>query len=281
MSKLIYANLYRVKLLYGRDLAGFIKERQAKQVRNLRQSFKVFPKLAIVKTSNDPVIDTYIRLKESYGNDILIDVDIHSVDQSDLADTIAQLNDDQSVHGVIIQLPLADPSQTEQAVNAVAASKDVDGLGDSPIMTTATPLAIDWLLAGYNVNLADKKIAIVGNGRLVGAPLAKLWKGQGLDVTVFDSQHPVSEELTQYGVIVTAVGQAGIIPERFIAERAIVVDAGTSNDSGTIRGDIEEAAYNRHDLTITPMKGGVGPLTVAALFDNVIAAARATTSASN
>lgn len=266
-----------MKLLYGTDLAGFIKERQAKQVRNLRQSWQTIPKLAIIQTKDDKVIDTYVRLKQRYGEDVLIDVDIHKIRDDQVEQTITDLNNDKSVHGIIIQLPLNDASQTEATLNLVAPQKDVDGLGNNSTMTTATPLAIDWLLAGHNINLASKKIAIVGHGRLVGAPLDKLWSSQGLDVTIFDIDNPVSDELLNYDLIVSAIGQAGVVQNKFIANGAVVVDAGTSNDSGTIKGDVEESVYERDDISITPPKGGVGPLTVAALFDNVIQAARATT----
>src|SRR5215204_62775 len=101
-----------MKLLNGAELAGFIKERQARQVRALRQAHKIFPKLAIVRTSNDPRIAAYVRLKKAYGEDILIDVDEHVVAQEQALALVETLNDDPSVTGIIIQLPLADTSQT-------------------------------------------------------------------------------------------------------------------------------------------------------------------------
>lgn len=264
-----------MKSLNGSELADYIKERQAKQVRNLRQSWGVAPKLAIVSTQDDPVTSTYIRLKQRYGEDILVDVDVHSVSPDELMKTIEQLNTDESVHGIILQLPLADPSQTDSAVNAVAPEKDVDGLGQNAPFTPATPLAIDWLLAGYNVELAHKKIAIVGKGRLVGAPLYELWTERGLDVTVFDeSDDDIDTRLRLFEIVVSAVGKAELIQAQSLAINAVVVDAGTSSENGEIKGDVADDVRQRNDLTITPEKGGVGPLTVAALFDNVITAAR-------
>lgn len=264
-----------MKLLNGSELAGYIKERQAKQVRNLRQSWAIAPKLAIVVTNNNPVTATYTRLKQRYGEDILVGVDIHSISQSELMTTIEKLNNDNSVHGIILQLPLADVSQTDEAVDAVVPDKDVDGLGERARFTPATPLAIDWLLAGYNVELAHKKIALVGKGRLVGAPLYQLWTERGLDVTTFDeNDDDVDQQLRQFEIVVTAVGKAGLIHAQSIGIDAVVVDAGTSSEGGEIKGDVADDVRRRHDLTITPQKGGVGPLTVAALFDNVITAAR-------
>jgi methylenetetrahydrofolate dehydrogenase (NADP+)/methenyltetrahydrofolate cyclohydrolase len=264
-----------MRLLDGLELRGYIMERQAKQVRALRQSWRVIPKLAIIQTIDDPVIDTYVRMKRGYGEDILVDVDIYKIDQSDLMTQIETLNNDDSVHGIITQLPLADPSQTDEAVNAVAAEKDVDGLGEDAMLTPATALAIDWLLAGYNIELAGKEIAIVGNGRLVGAPLAKLWRSAGYNVNVYDkSTEDVPGKLRNADVIVTATGVPALIKADMVKQGAVIVDAGTAAEHGKIVGDVAPEVRELDDVTITPIKGGVGPLTVAALFDNVIQAAR-------
>ena len=95
-----------MKILDGRELVGYIKERQARQVRGLRQAWNTIPKLAIIIASENPVIDAYVRLKKRYGEDILIDVDVHTVSQSAVKDLIARLNEDASIHGIILQLPL-------------------------------------------------------------------------------------------------------------------------------------------------------------------------------
>src|SRR5690348_16160228 len=137
-----------MKILNGRELADFIKERQAHQVRALRQAHGILPKLAIVLTVDNPVINVYMRMKNQYGADILIDVDIHSVKQDDAPALIDQLNQDDSVHGIIVQLPLERPEETDQIVDLVAPEKDVDALGKNAIFDPATPMAIMWLLAG-------------------------------------------------------------------------------------------------------------------------------------
>jgi len=191
-------------------------------------------------------------------------------------DLIATLNQDESVHGIIIQLPLADIGDVEAAVNAVAGEKDVDGLGGDSIFTPATAMAIDWLLAGYNVTLPDKNIAIVGNGRLVGAPLAKLWRSQGLkNITVYNGKTlDLASELQKANLIVTATGVPSLITRDMVQPGVTVVDAGTASEHGKIVGDLAPEVRELDDITLTPIKGGVGPLTVAALFDNVIRAAR-------
>lgn len=269
-----------MKLLNGRELADYIKERQARQVRALRQAHHVYPKLAIVQTIDNPVIDAYVALKKTYGADILVDVEAYKVDQSDLQGVVARLNDDPSTHGIIIQLPLADESATQAAVDAVAPEKDVDGLGKDAVLDPATPLAINWLVAGYNINLVGRRIAVVGNGRLVGAPLVRIWRESGYDVTTFDETSAnMDEQLADFDVIVTAAGVPGLIKADSVKYGAAVIDAGTAAEHGKIVGDVAADVRERDDIKITPEKGGVGPLTVTALFDNVIRAAQATVAA--
>jgi methylenetetrahydrofolate dehydrogenase (NADP+)/methenyltetrahydrofolate cyclohydrolase len=244
-----------VKLLNGKELSEYITERQARQIRTLRQAHHIAPKLAIVQTVDDPVIDTYVRLKQSYGEDIVADVAVYKIEQAKLIETIQMLNEDETVHGIIIQLPLADPSQTDEAVNAVVPSKDVDGLGQLATLTPATAMAINWLLAGYNVELKNRKIAIVGNGRLVGAPLAKLWATSGLDVTVYDeTTENLANEVRKAQIIVTATGVPGLITSQMIQPGAAIVDAGTASENGKLVGDVADDVRDRSDLTMTPKK---------------------------
>lgn len=264
------------KLLNGSELAGYIKERQARQVRNLRQAHHIVPKLAIIVTAPTPVVETYMRLKQVYGEDILIEVEVLRVSMADLYRTIKTCNQDVAIHGIIIQLPLEDPAQTNEAVNLVAPEKDVDGLGAHSTFDPATPMAINWLLTGYGVDLVNKRIAIVGRGRLVGAPLEKIWRNSGYSVETFGaSSGDLTEPLQSAEVIIAATGSPGLITSDMITAGSVVVDAGTASEDGVIVGDLALEVRERDDLeAITPAKGGVGPLTVAALFDNVIQAAR-------
>ena len=267
-----------MKLLNGSELAGFIKERQAHEVRSLRQSRGVVPKLAIIVTVDHPAIDVYVRMKQRYGADILIDVDLHRVSQAEVPKLLESLNADSSVHGIIVQLPLADPSQTDEITNMVAPEKDVDALGKNAMYDPATPMAILWLLAGYNIDLAGRHIVLVGRGKLVGAPLERILAAGEYDVTVVDRQTPdLTSAVLAADVLVTATGTPGLITSAMIKKDAVVVDAGVAGEQGKTVGDLDQAVYERADITLTPQKGGVGPLTICALFDNVIRAARATT----
>ena len=265
-----------MKELNGRELAGFIKERQARDVRSLRQSLRVQPKLAIIVTVDHPAIEVYMRMKRRYGYDIQIDVDVHRIEQAEVPALIKQLNADASVHGIIVQLPLADPAQTQEICDMVAPTKDVDALGRHAALDPATPLAILWLLAGYNISLDGKKIVLVGRGKLVGAPLERMLSASGQDVTVVDRQtREPADVISQADIIVTATGVPGLVTASMIKQGAVVVDAGVAGEQGKTVGDLAPDVYERDDLTITPTKGGVGPLTICALFENVIRAARA------
>lgn len=263
------------KLLNGSELAGYIKERQARQVRALRQASHIAPKLVIIKSLHaSPVIDTYVRMKCRYGDDILIETEVLTLSEAEMPTAIDRCNNDPAVHGIIVQLPLDDVSKTDDIVNLVAPQKDVDGLGGQAQFDSATAIAINWLLAGYAVELRGKKIAIVGNGRLVGAPLARMWQRSGYDVHVIDSStNDLAADLRDSGVIVTATGVPRLITTIMVPIGATVVDAGTASENGVIVGDIEPSIRDRDDLKVTPEKGGVGPLTITALFDNVIQSA--------
>jgi len=264
-----------VKLLDGKELADFIKERQARQVRALRQAHHILPKLAIIRTNPARVVDSYMKLKQGYGNDILIDVDVHTVPQAEAIDVIKRLNNDASVHGIIVQIPLPDPTQTPEILNAVTPNKDVDGLGERAVLDPATPMAINWLLAGYNIELRSKKVLVVGQGRLVGKPLADMWRRSGIDVTTADrTTDDLSALVRSADVVVSATGVPGLLKSNMIKVGATVVDAGVATDKNGLVGDVATEVRERDDLTITPVKGGVGPLTVCALFDNVIRAAQ-------
>lgn len=264
-----------MKILNGRELADYIKQRQAHTVRGLIQAEGIKPKLAIVVTVDNPIIDLYVRLKQQYGADIQVEVDVHRVKQTEVRELLNKLSNDSSIHGIIVQLPLEDPSQTDEIVNLVSPDKDVDALGSKAEFEPATPMAIMWLLAGYNIDLNGKQVLLVGRGKLVGAPLEKILKASDVNVTVADRQtKDLAEVVKQADVIITATGSPAIIFADMVKQGAVVVDAGVASEDGKTVGDVAADVYDRDDLTITPVKGGVGPLTVCALFENVIRSAR-------
>lgn len=261
------------KSLNGAELAGFIKERQAKQVRNLRQGHKIVPKLAILMTPKaKEVIGVYVRGKQAYAEDILIETVLEVCEQSDMPATIERLNADESVQGIIVQLPLDDPAGTDEVVNKIAPEKDVDGLGVNAMYPSATADAINWLCGGYGIDLDKANIVIVGQGRLVGRPLYNMWTVAGYDVMVVDVDTNNYDAIKRADVVVSAVGVPRLIKSADVKRGATVIDAGTTSENGAVVGDVADDVRERGDITITPVKGGVGPLTIALLFDHLIQA---------
>lgn len=267
-----------MKSLNGAELAGYMKENQAHLVRSLRAK-KIFPKLVIIRNNDSPVILKYVHLKQRYGDDIGVSVeDWH---QEDLAAAIQAANNDPSVHGIIVQLPLRDPAETDHIVTLIAPEKDVDGLGtearrargESVCFESATATAINWLLAGYDIKMDGSRIALVGRGRLIGTPLKGMWQNSGYDVTAFGRGDDLMQ-LKDFDIIVSATGVPHLITSEMVRPGAIIVDAGTASEGGVLVGDIDQSVRERDDLAaITPKVGGVGPLTVTALFEHVLIAA--------
>lgn len=262
-----------MKELNGAELADYIKERQLKSVRSLRQSKGVQPKLAIIVTKEDPAVDKYVALKQAYAGDITAEVEVYRVAQDMVSELLDEMKKDDSVQGVIIQLPLDNPSQTEAICALIPADKDVDSLGIASDFDAATPTAINWLLSGYGIDLVGAKIAIVGQGKLVGKPLTSMFRDAGYDVATYDEGSDLAG-LIRADIVITATGQPGLIKNVHIKPGAVVVDAGTASHKGVLVGDVDREVRSRNDVHITPARGGVGPLTVAALFENLITSCR-------
>ncbi|MBR2998664.1 bifunctional 5,10-methylenetetrahydrofolate dehydrogenase/5,10-methenyltetrahydrofolate cyclohydrolase [Candidatus Saccharibacteria bacterium] len=257
-----------MKILDGRELAGFIKERQAIQVRAMKKK----PKLLILRDSDNPVITKYVNLKKQYGEDIGVEVlDVYTASDA-LREEIVRANNDPTITGIILQLPIQNKDQTDAITSLIAPEKDVDGLSGHGNYDSATATAINWLLAGYDIKLDRAKIAIVGKGKLVGAPLYQMFTNSGYDTTLFHKGSDLTK-LNQYDIIITATGVPGLISNSMVKPGAVVVDAGTASEKGVLKGDLADEVRERTDLTaITPKIGGVGPLTVTCLFDHVLQA---------
>ena len=263
-----------MKILNGKELAGFIKERQAGQVRAAVSDGGRTPKLLIIRDSDNPVILKYVNLKIAYGEDIGVVVEDYKASSfEDIRARILAANDDSEIDGVILQLPILDKEKTDEVTSLIAPGKDVDGLSSKGDFDSATATAILWLLVGYDIDLRGRKVALVGRGKLVGAPLFKMLSNSGIDVEMFHSGSDL-KRLSDFDVIITATGKPSLIVSEYVAPGAVVVDAGTASEDGVLKGDVSDAVREREDLlAITPVVGGVGPLTITCLFDHVIQAA--------
>jgi methylenetetrahydrofolate dehydrogenase (NADP+)/methenyltetrahydrofolate cyclohydrolase len=253
-----------MKLLNGRDVADYMKVRHAGMVRACARP----PQLAIVRAGSHEATDLYIRAKIAYGRDIGVPVEVHNETAASLPGRLHDLGRDPGVTGVIIQLPLAGSELTDQALAAVPPSKDVDGLTPNSPFEAATPKAVLWLLAAYNVDVTGR-VVIVGQGRLVGKPLADRLEAAGREVTRCDARTANLAAVTRTAdLLVTATGQRHLVTADMVKNGAVVVDTGSPEP------ELAPELYDRQDLTLTPNPGGVGPMTVASLFDNLVIAAQ-------
>ncbi len=230
------------------------------------------PALAVVLVGNDPSSERYVAsIKRKQAESIGILYTIHRLDatanEATVIDTIEKLNLEVGVTGIIVQLPLSEGLNVETILGSVAKEKDVDGLRQGTTFMPPTVRSILELFEAYDIQLADKKIAIVGHGRLVGAPLYSVLKGLKLDVSTCDASVADLKGCTLGAdILICATGHPKLIEPSMVKEGAVIVDVDTDVNYDAVAA---KASY------ITPQRGGVGPLTVTFLLANVIEAAEA------
>lgn len=259
--------------LFGITRAGIQEEDHVRRVQLLKK-MGITPKLIIIQTIESKVIDLYVRVKKKYALRIGVEVEHVHTTPDTTVDTIDKCNQDVSVHGVIVQLPLDSKLDVCTILARVARNKDVDGLAPDTTFIPPTAQAIYDLLQESGRTLVDEKIAIVGHGMLVGKPVEELLRAQGLLVTIFVKGDNLGN-LREYTVIISGVGVPAVIRSEHVASNTLVIDAGTAEESGSIVGDVEDLLYERDDVTISTKKGGVGLLTVRNLYENVLRSAEA------
>lgn len=264
-----------IRYLSGANLVDYISERQAKQVRALIQSKNIRPKLAIIHTNpEDLPSQKYIKYKQIRAVELGIEAEIHATDEESAGELIQNLAKDSSVHGIILQLPLLDPSKTDCLISLIPPEKDVDGMTNGSPVEPATAQAILWLLTGYGIDLVGKHILVIGKGRLVGKPLIKMLGQQNLSAHSLDitnSNKETADAITNADIIVSATGSPGLIKPEMLKDKQIIIDAGTSEDGGELKGDLDPKVYDsKLDIKITPTTGGLGPLTISCLFENLL-----------
>jgi methylenetetrahydrofolate dehydrogenase (NADP+)/methenyltetrahydrofolate cyclohydrolase len=225
----------------------------------------VRPRLAIVHLSPDRAADIYVGLKQRFGESIGVAVEVLRPATGELEAVIARLNTDPGIHGIIIQLPLPQDVSTLALLAQVDPVKDVDGLNPDSSFVTAGPRGIMELLAAYRVELSGARVALLGTGQLMGRRLQQLLVAAGAQVEAFNLERPPDPTvLRRSGIIIGATGQRFLITSRDVAAGSVVIDA-----TGV---DTDPALQRRDDIRITPTTGGVGPMTVAALFENLLEA---------
>jgi len=240
-----------------------------------RHTLPRVPILGMLVGSNDPVIESFVRIKMRAA--VRIGVEIVRVDLQEVAttdDALATLQDLAArVDGVIVQLPLPEQFDTEMILLAIPHNRDVDGLNPSlsygeQMVHAPVAEAIRYMLQKYELAVRGKKVVVVGNGRLVGAPAAHMLRELGGDVSVLTLESGDMGALTDADIIVLGAGDPHFVKPEMIKEGCVLLDAGTSEAAGKVVGDADPSCAEKCAL-FTPVPGGIGPVAVAMIFKNL------------
>lgn len=271
MAELLSGKLVREKITES------LKERVA--------SLGFVPKLAIIQIGDREDSAIYIRNKIKFGQEIGVQVEHIKFDESasedEVLEKINELNLDEAVNGIIVQLPLPPGIDAVKLTQAVTKTKDVDGLGFEDIhemhLMPATTRAIFELLDFYQIGVRGKRVAIIGRSRLVGAPTAEMFRRAGAEVSVCHRGTQNMPDICKSAdILISAAGQANLVTKDFVHALQTVIDVGINklplpdSEKSRIVGDVNFEEVEPIVKNITPVPGGVGPLTVACLFENLL-----------
>ena len=270
------------KIIDGKQIRNEIIEELKKEVKH----YMIKPCLAVIQIGDDPASNTYIKAKEKACNETGIYFKHIKFNETtkeiEVINKILELNNDEYVHGILLQLPLPEGFNSDKLINYIARNKDVDGLTDINIgklynnksgLVSCTPLGIMKLLEHENIDVAGKNVTIVGRSNLVGKPLAGLLLNKDATVTICHSKtENLKEHTKKADILIVAVGKKHLIKENMIKEGAIIIDVGINKEDGKLYGDVDFENVKEKVSRITPVPGGVGPMTVAMLMSNTIKA---------
>ena len=278
----------------GKAVAAQVRERVAGEVAEVTAELGRPPGLATVLVGDDPASAVYVRNKRRFAEEVGIRSIHHEPDgdvsHDDLIELVRSLNDDDEVDGILVQLPLPGQIDADAIVNAIDPAKDVDGLTPvsagllargEPELVPCTPRGVMELLASAGVDPSGKEAVIVGRSNLVGRPLASLLLGANATVTICHSRTAdLGEVCRRAEILVAAVGSPRLIGAEMIRPGATVIDVGTNRSDEGLVGDVAFDAAVEVASAITPVPGGVGPMTIAMLLANTVQAARGRAAAS-
>jgi len=276
------------KVIDGKKIAKNIREELKSQINDQKEEGRV-PGLAVVLVGDNPASETYVGMKEKAAVEIGIHSELHDVDsdisQEELLNLVDQLNNDNKIDGILVQLPLPDHIDELSVIEAIDPGKDVDGF--HPINTgrlfsgqkdllrfdPCTPLGIIELIERKGIDIEGKNAVIVGRSNIVGKPVAHLLLERNATITVCHSRtKDLKGKTLDADILVAAVGRPNFITGEMVKEGACVIDVGINRVDGKLVGDVEyDTAYERAGA-ITPVPGGVGPMTIAMLMKNTVKA---------
>ncbi len=276
------------KIIDGKEIAAKARAELKVRVDGLKSAKGVTPGLAVVLVGEDPASKIYVRNKARASEKAGISSVQHTLDegttQVDLLKLIDKLNADPAIHGILVQMPL--PSHIDEAlvIESILPEKDVDGFHPynmgklftgNPQLVPCTPLGIMTLLESTGVELSGKDAVVLGRSNIVGKPMAMMLLKKNLTVTICHSKTTeLAERVRAADVVVAAIGRANFVKGDWIKEGAIVIDVGINRrEDGKLEGDVEFAGAAARASHITPVPGGVGPMTIAMLLENTFKAA--------
>ncbi|MBT6296415.1 MAG: bifunctional methylenetetrahydrofolate dehydrogenase/methenyltetrahydrofolate cyclohydrolase FolD [Nitrospina sp.] len=273
-------------LIDGKKVSGQIRNRLAEEVQELKKKTGKTPGLATVLVGDDPASAVYVRNK----NKICGELGFQSFEQKLSADTseeqllqlVGELNSNKNIHGILVQLPLPDQIDSEKILQAIDPKKDVDGFHPvnvgklvvgNALLTPCTPTGIIELLDHYDIEISGKHAVIIGRSNIVGKPVSMLLLHRNATITICHSRTQDLEEVTRSAdIIVAAVGRANFVTEEMVSEGTVVIDVGINRVDGKLTGDVDFEPVSKKASHITPVPGGVGPMTIALLMENTLKA---------
>jgi methylenetetrahydrofolate dehydrogenase (NADP+)/methenyltetrahydrofolate cyclohydrolase len=275
-----------MEILDGKYTSSEIVQILKAEIQKYIQEGKRAPRIDILLVGDDYASQMYVNMKEKKALDLGILVNIHTFDkeisQEQLIKLIKQLNNENEVDGIMIQLPMPEHINESEVLESILPSKDVDGLtstnlgklfkNDSSAIAPATAKGVIKILEKYNIKIEGKNAVVIGRGDISGLPIAAMLQNRNATVTICHSHTQELKEICMRGdILVSSIGRPEYIDQEYVKKGSVVIDVGTNrNSEGKLVGDVN--FNNVKDIAgyITPVPGGVGPMTIACLFDNLI-----------
>jgi methylenetetrahydrofolate dehydrogenase (NADP+)/methenyltetrahydrofolate cyclohydrolase len=276
-------------IIDGKAVAKEVQKQVKDEVEGLERRWGLAPGLAVVLVGDDPASHIYVRNKEKACKEVGIKSFEHllpaTVSERDLLALVHQLNKDKRVHGILVQLPLPAHIRAEKVLEAISPSKDIDGfhpvnqgslLLGSDGFKPCTPMGILRLLAAVNCDPKGKNAVVVGRSNIVGKPVALMLLAKHATVTICHSRTAsLRDEVSRADILIVAIGKAGLVRGDWVKPGAVVIDVGVNrSSSGKLCGDVEFDTAKERASAITPVPGGVGPMTICMLLYNTLKAAK-------
>ncbi|OAW56087.1 bifunctional methylenetetrahydrofolate dehydrogenase/methenyltetrahydrofolate cyclohydrolase [Staphylococcus epidermidis] len=274
------------KILDGKQIAKEYRQRLKNQVNDLKE-YGFTPKLSVILVGNDGASQSYVKSKKKAAEKIGMISEIIHLDESTSEEVVLielnRLNNDDTVSGILVQVPLPKQVSEQKVLEAINPEKDVDGFHpinigklyiDEQTFVPCTPLGIMEILKHADINLEGKNAVVIGRSHIVGQPVSKLLLQANATVTILHSRTKnMNAHLKQADVIVSAVGQPGLVTKENVKKGAVIIDVGnTPDENGKLKGDVAYDEVKEIASAITPVPGGVGPLTITMVLNNTLLA---------